>query len=140
MIVELRRTKITKSIVNQTLLGDNSLYTDWSAFYDILGWCLMSGKRDERWILLYHRTRNTLLRLPYIKKLVDDEITSRGEQTSDGNGGYTYPTIYRLHIYQIDRGSKACIAWTGEESKISKSKEKLREFIEIVNQKGQIFI
>jgi len=140
MEVLLKKTKITKSVVNQTLLGDSSLYTDWSEFYDILGWCLISGKRDERWILLYHRTKNTLLRLPYIQKLSEGELVSRNEQQSDNKGGYIYPKVYRLYTYQIDRSRTACISWSEDESKILGEKEKLHEFIKTVNQKGQIFI
>lgn len=140
MEVILKRTKITKSIVNQTLLGNNSLYSDWSGFYDILGWCLMNGKRNERYILLYHRDKNTLIRLPYVQKLSDDELTSRNEQESDGSGGYIYPKVYRLNVYQVDRSRLAQVAISKEEVLILAEKEKLQEFIKEVNQKGQIFI
>lgn len=140
MEVILRKTKITKSIVAQALQGRDELYTN-NFNYDILGWCLITGKRNERWILLYDRIKNTLVRLPYAQKLSEsEEVKSRNEQTDDGQGGYIYPQVFRLYTYLIDQHRTYQIAVSKEENEITSKKEKLHEFLTTVNEKGQIYV
>lgn len=140
MEVVLKKTKITKSIVTQALQGNDNLYFG-EYTYDILGWCVLNGKRNERWILLYDRVKNTLVRLPYAQKLSEsDEIRSRNEQLDDKQGGYIYPQVFRLHTYLIDQHKPYQIYRSEDEVEILAKKEKLHEFLRIVNQKGQIFI
>ena len=140
MEVVLKKTKITKSIVNQALQGSDNLYFN-MCNYNILGWCLITGKRNERWILLYDTIKNTLVRLPYAQNLSEsDEIRSRNEQTADLQGGYIYPEVFRLYTYLIDQHKTHQVACSKEESEIISQKEKLHAFLRIVNQKGQMFI
>lgn len=119
--------------------NDNLYFNEYT--HDILGWCVLSGRKAERWILLYNRITNTLVRLPYAQKLTEsDEIRSRNEQTDDGQGGYIYPEVFRLYTYLIDQPKTYQIYRSENKVEILSKKEKLHEFLRIVNQKGQIFI
>lgn len=139
MEVILKKTKITKSIVNQALRGSNSLYLN-HFNYDILGWCLLNGKRDVRWVLIYNRLNNTLIRVPYVERLKDDEITSKNVQTTDRNGGYTYPLTYFLSVYFKDESRIVAIFSDEDKNKVVEEQNKLIEFTNEVRIKGQIFI
>lgn len=139
MIVELKKTKITKSIVMQSLRAKDERY--YSHFnYNVLGWCLISGKRPERLILLYDRIKNNILTLPYINKLSEGEITSRGEQRGDGKGGYIVPTVYRLNIYLPDLHKNKCILWSDDEKEVITKKDEFHKFLREVEIKGQIYL
>jgi|GEM_PF-5376284 len=138
MEVLLKKTKITKSVVNQSLLGSSSLYLDHSN-YDVLGWCLLSGKRDVRYILLYNRIKNTIVRLQYTDV---SEITTESKNVQRGSSqeGYTYPMTYYLHIYCRDFGRSLTVVYSENEQEVLLEKEKLIAFLREVNQKGQIYV
>lgn len=139
MVVELKKTKVTKSIVMQSLGANDERYFN-HFNYDILGWCLINGKRNERLILLYDRIKNSIITLPCTSKLSEGEITSRGEQRDDGKGGYIFPTVYRLYIYLPDLHKNKCILWSDDEKEVITKRDNLHKFLREVEQKGQIYL
>ena len=140
MEVILKKTKITKSIVNQSLTGSYSLFLSWNN-YDILGWCLMDGKYKVRYILLYNRVKQTVVKLPYINNN-DYEITSRNEQLEgESRGCYRFPIVYRLQASFSDfNGRYTSLIWSEEEKEVVEAKQVLTDFLREVNQKGQIYL
>lgn len=139
MEVELKKTKITKSIVEQSLSGSYNLMHQ-NHNYDILGWCLIKKIRK---VLLYNRLTNQILTLPYVKFFGDDiKIEEKGEQRSDGNGGWIYPNIKKIRIYFCDLS--ACTYISQDENQTFEDMEniftKVKDFYKQVNQKGQIYL
>lgn len=143
MQVELKRTKITKSIVDQSLLGHPMLYYNFKAAYDILGWCVMiKNKRHLRYVLLYHRTTNEIVKLRYILNEKHIEIEKTSIQTPLIEGGYSYDIKLNIKAFFTDFNNSATIKLQNSESddEILQIKERCEEFVKTSNQKGQIYL
>lgn len=137
MDVILKKTKITKSIVSQSLRGNNSLFID-KKNYEILGWCV----HKYRYILLYSNETNQILKLPYIHNY-DYSITHKTEQTLKEGLPYQdwyFPTFYYLIIRFYEFNSEHTIIRSLNESDVTNGVEKLKQFLDEVYQKGQIYL
>lgn len=141
MIVELKKTKITKSIVQQSLLGSYSLFYNWEG-YDVLGWCLVKTKHNIRWTLLYKRISNQIIILPYISNHKKLEIIEKTVQKQNPEGGYSFPLILFIKVYCNDLNSTITILeqTTETNEQMNEKFNKCKEFLTIVNQKGQIYL
>ena len=136
MEVLLRKTKITKSIVDQSLLGTNKLYLG-HPNYEVLGWCsTLKGKYRYNYILLYNKAGNTITRLNYPEyRNINEE--EKGEQTLKEGLSYQdwyFPTYYYLKL------SDTVIIRTLDKEVRDKGKLELQKFLREVEQKGQIYI
>jgi hypothetical protein len=141
LIVELKKTKITKSIVDQSLRGNYSIYLD-NKSYDILGWCLMTGKSKLRYTLLYERASNQVIKLPHIVSEKDVELTHEGVQRGSNKGGWVFPVVYRIKVRWRDFNNTQYVYEQFEDSdEIALEKfQKVKDFVHIVNQKSQIYL
>jgi len=138
MEVLLKKTKITKSIVQQSLRGSNNLFVD-QTNYELLGWCMIPGKNDVRWILLYNLLKSTVVVLPY-SSASHSSITRHSEQTRNDKGWYDYPMFYYLNLYLPTFRTSILISKSKEEEKMEESEKKLKEFLEKVQNKGQVYL
>lgn len=143
MDVVLKKVKVTKSVIAQSLLGQNYLLFG-HPNYDILGWCyFIAGKNSRRYILLYDKADHVIVKLHYIKD-ADIEIISKGEQTRKPGVPYEdwyWPTFHSLKIRaEVNRSNEVTIAKSEELTDVEEKKEKLLSFLKEVNQKGQIYI
>jgi len=94
MEVLLKRTKITKSILEQTLLGSNSIYFNASG-YKVLGWVNRVGaKHDLRYILIYSESTNTILKLRFIRGYTVDDRSNQERS----NEHWIFPTRYYIFL------------------------------------------
>ena len=136
MEVQLKRTKITKSILDQSLVGHNRLYLG-NPNYDILGWCsVLKGKFRHNYILLYCKLDSTLKKLHYpntrnITEKEQDEQTRREGTPYDD---WYFPTYYYLSL------SDMVIVKTRNKEERDSAKEQLQKFLREVEQKGQIYL
>jgi len=145
MVVELKKCKITKSIVDQSLNGGYKLFYDWERSYDILGWCIFkTTKRYLRYNLLYHRNDNQIIKLPYIvNKDKDIELFKESVQRkSEDNIGYIYPNVYKLRLRWTDfNNSQIILEQTNQtDETMQELFQKVKDFKHIVEQKGQIYL
>lgn len=143
MIVELKRTKVTKSIVDQSLMGRYRLFYDWETFYDVLGWCMIkSGKSYLRYVLLYYRIDNRIIKLPFILLDKDIELYKEGVQRGDGKNGYTFPIVYKLKVRWANfNNSQLLVEQTDEtDEQMEALFLKVKQFKKLVEQKGQIYL
>jgi len=136
MEVLLKKTKITKSILGQSLSGNNSLYLG-HPNYEVLGWCsIIKGKFRHNYILLYDKIDNTIVKLNYPNsKIIYEE--EKGEQTLKEGLSYQdwyFPTYYYLKL------SDTTIVRTLDKDVRDEAKIKLQKFLREVEQKGQIYI
>lgn len=141
MEVELKKTKITKSIVEQSLSGNYSILYNWTN-YDILGWCsTKSGKYTVRKVLLYDRIRNSVVKWQYTSP---SKITMIEEsvQRDDKNGGYIFPVLKKIKIPYEDLNNTLTLEQAEDETyeDMEQKLKKIKEFYNIVNQKGQIYL
>jgi hypothetical protein len=133
MEVILKKTKLTKSVVEQSLWGNHKFYLGQHG-YEVLGWCRTKlGKYMREYILLYCKSQNTVVKLEYLKNY---EVTEKNEQTvKEGtHNEYYFPLVYRLKLGTVD------ITATQDKQTVEADKEKLRIFLREVEQKGQIYI
>lgn len=141
MIVELKKTKITKSIVQQSLMGSYSLFYNWEG-YDILGWCMIKSKHNIRWTLLYKRISNQIIIFPYISNHKYLEIIEKSVQKSDPEGGYSFPLMLSIKVYcnDLNRTINILEQTTETKEEMEQMFEKCKQFLIIVDQKGQIYL
>ena len=136
MEVILKKTKITKSILEQSLSGNNNLYLG-HPNYEVLGWCsIIKGKFRYDYILLYKKTDNTIVKINYPNsKIIYEE--EKDEQTLKEGSSYQdwyFPTYYYLKL------SDTTIVRTLDRNTRDESKLKLQKFLREVEQKGQIYV
>lgn len=143
MEVVLKKSKITKSIIDQSLRGLYSLYYSWDG-YEILGWVgIKKSKEYYRWTLLYKKATQQIIKIPYIDNESRIKIVKKSKQLRDGNQGWIFPELLYIQISFPDRFSgfenhQDYPTETDEE--MNDKFEKLKEHIRIVNEKGQIYI
>ncbi|MCK9446788.1 hypothetical protein M0Q50_08015 [bacterium] len=134
-----KSTKITKSIIDQTVIGSSYLYYD-NKDYDILGWCV---NNKHMYIILYNRISNTLVKLYRIMSENDITLESNNENIFNINtNNYEYYTYKTLKIYsascKYSFNFKQTKEETDEDMEIFYNKSKL--FIAEVNEKGQFYL
>lgn len=144
MIVELRKTKITKSIVDQSLLGHPSVYYNYDK-YDILGWCVVvKAKSKLRYILLYHREEKVIVKVRSILSYIKDiELYQESVQRmSPDKIGYIYPTVYKIKVYWADFNNAQVIKEQNDESDEDMIElfNKIKQLVIKTEQLGQIYI
>ena len=135
MEVFLKKTKITKSIVDQSLVGKNELYLGHLS-YDVLGWCsVIKGKFRHNYILLYDRRINVIEKLHYpnSKNIYEEEKAEQTAKNGTHNDWY-FPTYNYLKLSDIT------IMRTLDKDKRDEGKLKLQQFLREVEQKGQIYL
>ena len=141
MEVLLKRTKITKSIINQSLPAPTDAFLRTDFHYDVLGWCMYNGKKI---VLLYERTTcqvRTYFHTPSFGKKWQF-LERANVQRSDSNGGWVFPEVYVLNILAED-GRTAYKHEQGEtesDEKMKEMEEKAMKYALRVAQAGQIYI
>ena len=136
MEVLLKRTKITKSILQQSLFGNSTLYLG-HPNYEVLGWCsILKGKFRYNYILLYNKEKNTIVKLSYpdSKNIYEDEKEEQTLKVGLPYRDWYFPTYYYLKLGDIQ------IIRTLNKDFRDEGKIKLQEFLKDVEQKGQIYI
>lgn len=139
MNIELKKYKITLSIINQTLLGNYKLFYSYEE-YDILGWCIV---KNLRYYILQNRNTKQLLKLPYVENYKDLTFQKEGMQVSDKNGGYTVLYLHILKAYAKDFKNTFPIyrqLETESDEYAETIFNKTKEFIFKVNQIGQFYL
>ena len=142
MIVELKKTKITNSIVNQSLSASCRLYYDWEN-YNILGWCLIkSGKQLIRFVLLQNIKTGQILKLVYFSTVEDIKLKKENVQRGSNEEGFTFLSVYQISIYFYDVSRTIPILRQSEQTdkEMEDIVEKIKEFYNIVREKGQIYL
>lgn len=133
MEVILKKSKITKSIFNQSVFGAYSLYLGNNS-YDNLGWCIVDNKK---YIILYNKDKNTVVRLVYPQDSVGD-IVSNNIQEGNHKEGYTYFTYFFFVVYLGNNTIR--LSKSRDEETAEKTKEQFISFMEDVNQKGHFYL
>lgn len=135
MEVLLKKTKITKSILEQSLFGHASLYIG-HPNYDTLGWCRVKVGRNMRdYILIYCRATQVILKLNKYSTYSINEVIGSQQMAREGTvNDWYFPLVYILKL------DNTIIFRTLEEKVFNESKVKLQKFLREVEQKGQIYI
>lgn len=142
MEVLLKKMKVTKSVIAQSLVGGSYLYVG-HPNYEILGWCyFISGKNSRRYILLYCKTDNTIVKLHFVRK-DEFEIVSKEEQTRRPGSTFDdwyWPMFHSLNM-NLESPRRTVTLFKKEDlASVEENKEKLKLFLEEVYSKGQIYI
>lgn len=144
MEVILKKTKITKSIVEQSLSGSLSLTYEKLENHDILGWCIVKkGKYAYRLVLIYNNKTNQLFKLNYTAGTGDRILmTEESVQRSDNKGGYIFPVVKKIKILYPDLNNSSIIEQREDETyeDMEEKLKSIRDFYKIVNEKGQIYL
>ena len=136
MEVILKKTKITKSILEQSLTGNSSLYLGHPS-YDILGWCsVIKGKFRYNYILLYDKRNKTIVKLSYPNS---KNIYEKDKEEQTRKDGLPYDDWYFLTYYYLEL-SDTQIVRTLDKVVRDDAKIKLQKFLREVEQKGQIYV
>jgi len=101
MEVILKKTKITKGIVEQSLLGSYTLIYSYHA-YDLLGWCVYKNKR---YFLLYHRDSKQISKLPYISQTsnhIEKTFESKQFINPNNTNDYIWKSSICIKVYFQD--------------------------------------
>jgi hypothetical protein len=143
MVVELKKTKITKSIVDQSLFGRDSLFYNWENNYDLLEWCVIkANKKLLRYNLLYHKNDKQIIKLPYIVYENHIELYKETVQRGSDKEGWIFTMVYKLKLRWADFGNSRNILEQTEETdeKMQEFFQKVKDFKYLVEQKGQIYL
>jgi hypothetical protein len=143
MEVLLKKVKITKSVIQQSLMGDRGLYLG-HPNYEILGWCyFIHGKNSRRYILLYDKADNVIIKLHFITE-GDIEIFSKTEQVRKPGSTYDdwiFPMFHSLKVLpEVNRSNPITIKKSEDIEEVKEAEKKLKAFLREVYQKGQIYI
>jgi len=139
MIVELKKTKITKSILEQSMIGASYLYLN-NFNYDILGWCI--GRKNVRYILLYHRDFKIITKLHYINSTKAVELVEEKVDERWLTNNCKYPEGKTIKAYLSDINTNITILTQTVESNdlMEQHFKNLKQFIQKVKTAGQIYI
>jgi hypothetical protein len=141
MEVLLKKTKITKSIINQSLPAPIDAFLRTDFHYDVLGWCMYNGKKI---VLLYERATNQVRTYFYTPSFGKKyQFLERARvQRPDVNGGWVFPEVYILNI--LAEGERPAYRHEQKESetdeKMKEMEEKAMKYAVRVAQAGQIYI
>lgn len=141
MEVLLKKTKITKSIIDQSLPAPIDAFLRTDFYYDVLGWCMYN---DKKIVLLYEKATNqvrTYFHTPSFGKKW--QFLERAKvQRPDSNGGWVFSETYILNILAED-GRPAYRHEQKEmetDEKMEELEEKAMKYALRVAQAGQIYI
>lgn len=136
MIVELKKTKLTKSIVDQSLRGSESLMWDRND-YSILGWVMIKGMRL---VLLYNHVTHQIVKLNWISDARFRSINYNQFLIDENN--LKFQPMYEIYMYFSDLHGGYTIKQpegvTEEQFKVIH--QKMCEFIEIEKELEQIYL
>lgn len=98
MEVVLRKTKITKSIVQQTIDKSVDFYfEDWTN-NNLIGWLIYHTlKVNYRYQIFYDKDTQTLTKLKH-RKVSGIDTYEKGIQEPDGKGGYHFPMKFFIRV------------------------------------------
>lgn len=139
MVIELKKCKITTSIMRQTLTGNYRLYYQ-NEDYDIFGWCVF---KNLRYYVLQHKETKQLLKIPYILSIDRDLIIKKDTvQMSNDNGGYRYIDLHRIKVYAADFRHTTTIYSQGEnetDEQVEMIFNLVKQFLTHAEQIGQFY-
>jgi hypothetical protein len=150
MEVLLKKTKITKSIINQSLPAPIDAFLRTDFHYDVLGWCMYNGKKI---VLLYEKATNQVRTYFYTPSFgkkyqfleranVQRRDTNPFTRRPDINGGWVFPEVCILNILDED-GIPVYRHEQNEmetDEKMKELEEKAMKYAVRVAQAGQIYI
>lgn len=132
MEVVLKRTKITKSILDQSVYASKESYI--KDIEKILGWCMYKG---NRLILLYDKHTSQILKLDYVDKLGYKKF----EQELHTNFDWNSHKLYHIISIKYSRSNVEDRIFSSQDEKETNiSLFMLKEFLKKVHEKGQIYI
>jgi hypothetical protein len=141
MEVQLKKTKITKSIIKQSLPAALTVFRNLNHI-DVLGWCLLDGKKI---VLLYNRTTNQVMTARYTPFFGSKYQFLKKENVQRSNtetGGWDYPEVNVLYIEGED-GERVLRLEQNEnmsDADMEKLLEQARDYAKKISQGGQIYI
>jgi hypothetical protein len=141
MEVQLRKTKITKSIIKQSLPASLTVFRNLNSI-DVLGWCLLDGKKI---VLLYNTITNQVMTARYTPFFGSKYQYLKKESVQRPNteaGGWDYPEVYVLYIDGED-GERVLRLEQNEnmsDGDMEKILEEARDYARKIAQAGQIYI
>ena len=141
MEVHLKKTKITKSIIKQSLPASLTVFRDLNSTH-VLGWCLLEGKRI---VLLYNVITNQVMTARYTPFFGSKYQFLKKENVQRSNtetGGWDYPEINVLYIEGED-GERVLRLEQNEnmsDADMEKLLEQARDYAKKISQGGQIYI
>lgn len=141
MEVLIRKTKITKSIVKQSLQANLEIFKNLNN-YDVLGWCLVDNRKI---VLIYDRLTQQILTYRYTPFSTGkyQYLKREGVQREDKiNGGWIFPEVLFLYIEFTELNSHFKIEQkegvTDEDMKLML--QKAQEFARTIARAGQIYL
>ena len=141
MEVQLKKTKITKSIIKQSLPASLTVFRNLNSI-DVLGWCLLDGKKI---VLLYNTITNQVMTARYTPFFGSKYQYLKKESVQRPNteaGGWDYPEVYILYIDGED-GERVLRLEQNEnmsDGDMEKILEQARDYAKKIAQGGQIYI
>ena len=141
MEVQLKKTKITKSIIKQSLPASLTVFRNLNSI-DVLGWCLLDGKKI---VLLYNTITNQVMTARYTPFFGSKYQYLKKESVQRPNteaGGWDYPEVYVLYIDGED-GERVLRLEQSEnmsDGDMEKILEQARDYARKIAQGGQIYI
>lgn len=143
MEVQLKKTKITKSIIKQSLPASLTVFRNLNSI-EVLGWCLLDGKKI---VLLYNTITNQVMtarytpffgsKYQYLKK-----ESVQVQRPNAETGGWDYPEVNVLYIERED-GERVLRLEQDEnmsDEDMKKLLEQARDYAKKIAQAGQIYI
>jgi hypothetical protein len=141
MEVQLKKTKITKSIIKQSLPTSLLVFRNLN-FMDVLGWCLLDGKKIT---LLYNWATNQVMTARYTPFFGSKYQFLKKESVQRPNteiGGWDYPEV--LVLYIEDEDGERILRLEQDENMSDEDMKKLleqaRDYARKIAQAGQIYI
>lgn len=140
MEVILKKTKITKSIINQSLPAPIDAFLRTDFHYDVLGWCMYN---DKKIVLLYEKATNQVRTYFYTPSFGKKyQFLERARVQRPEGGGWVFPEVYILNI--LAEGERIAYRHEQKESetdeKMKEMEEKAMKYAVRVAQAGQIYI
>ena len=141
MEVRLKKSKITKSIIKQSLPASLTVFRNLNSI-DVLGWCLLDGKKI---VLLYNTITNQVMTARYTPFFGSKYQYLKKESVQRPNteaGGWDYPEVYVLYIDGED-GERVLRLEQNEnmsDGDMEKILEQARDYARKIAQGGQIYI
>lgn len=141
MEVQLKKTKITKSIIKQSLPASLTVFRNLNSIH-VLGWCLLDGKKI---VLLYNVITNQVMTARYTPFFGRKYQYLKKESVQRPNseiGGWDYPEVLVLYIEGED--GERVLRLEQEENMSDEDMEKIlaqaRDYAKKIAIAGQIYI
>ncbi len=141
MEVHLKKTKITKSIIKQSLPASLTVFRNLNSIH-VLGWCLLDGKKI---VLLYNVITNQVMTARYTPFFGSKYQFLKKESVQRPNseiGGWDFPEVNVLYIE--DEEGNQVLRWEQSENMsdedMKKILEQAKDYAKKIAQAGQIYI